>query len=60
MINFQKIISNSGSTNNLKHKIEKKEMEKFIQGQLITKPDLSYETQIKEKLDNLKFHKKGS
>ena len=57
MINFQKLISNNDSLNNLKQKIEKKEMEKFMQGQLITKPDLSYEIEIKEKIKNEKQNK---
>jgi hypothetical protein len=57
MINFQKLVNQQQNNinaftaeSNLKQKIEKKEMEKFIQGQLVTKPDLSFEAEIKEEL----------
>ncbi len=53
MINFQKIVNKSTNfttDNILKQKLEKKEMERILQGQLVTKPDLSFEAEFKEEL----------
>ena len=56
MINFQKIANKNtgtqfGQESNIKQKIEKKEMERLIQNQLLIKPDLSFEAEIKRKLE---------
>ena len=56
MINFQKIANKNtgiqfGQESNIKQKIEKKEMERLIQNQLLIKPDLSFEAEIKHKLE---------
>ena len=53
MINFQKIVNQSTNfttDNILKQKLEKKEMERILQGQLVNKPDLSFEAEFKEEL----------
>ena len=51
IINLQKIAGQNvidTKDNNLRQKLEKKEMERLIQNQLLIKPDLSFEAEIKE------------
>ena len=56
MINFQKIVTQNVITeeSQLKQKLEKKEMERLIQNQILLKPDLSFEHEIREKIEQEK------